>query len=219
VLADVLIDNADLVATCAGSGPRRGSAQREISTIPNASIAGFEGRIVFVGSAHDAAAVVTLTPQAQVINAEGCTVVPGFVDPHTHLVFAGDRRDELRRRLAGASYAEIAASGGGIVKTVDATRFASEHDLIDARDHVGVQAREATLPAGRGDDRINIAVGRQGRQAAQIDQSARFRLQLAFPDQLFSKRRSFIERGPLASDGDAQESGRVRCVGGEGHSF
>jgi imidazolonepropionase len=131
VLADVLIDNADLVATCAGSGPRRGSAQREISTITNASIAGFGGRIVFVGSAHDAAAVVTLTPQAQVINAEGCTVVPGFVDPHTHLVFAGDRRDELRRRLAGASYAEIAASGGGIVKTVDATRFASEHDLID----------------------------------------------------------------------------------------
>jgi imidazolonepropionase len=131
VLADVLIDNADLVATCAGSGPRRGSAQREISTIPNASVAGFEGRIVFVGSAHDAAAVVTLTPQAQVINAGGCTVVPGFVDPHTHLVFAGDRRDELRRRLAGASYAEIAASGGGIVKTVDATRFASEHDLID----------------------------------------------------------------------------------------
>ena len=57
--------------------------------------------------------------------------MPGFVDPHTHLVFAGDRRDELRRRLAGASYAEIAASGGGIVKTVDATRFASEHDLID----------------------------------------------------------------------------------------
>jgi imidazolonepropionase-like amidohydrolase len=72
---------------------------------------------------------VTLAPQAQVIDAEGCTVVPGFVDPHTHLVFAGDRRDELRRRLAGASYAEIAASGGGIVKTVDATRFASEHDL------------------------------------------------------------------------------------------
>jgi len=131
VLADVLIDNADLVATCAGPGPRRGSAQRDISAITNASVAGCEGRIVFVGSAHDAAATVTLTPQAQVIDAEGCTVVPGFVDPHTHLVFAGDRRDELRRRLAGASYAEIAASGGGIVKTVDATRLASEHDLID----------------------------------------------------------------------------------------
>lgn len=131
MLADVLIDNADLVATCAGPGPRRGRAQREISSIPNASVAGYEGRIVFVGSAHDAAAAVTLTPNAQVIDAQGCTVVPGFVDPHTHLVFAGDRRDELRRRLAGATYAEIAASGGGIVKSVDATRAASEHELID----------------------------------------------------------------------------------------
>jgi imidazolonepropionase len=131
VQADFLIDNADLVATCAGPGPKRGAAQREIGAMPNASIAGFEGQIVFVGSAHDAQQAVTLAPQAQVIDAQGCTVVPGFVDPHTHLVFAGDRRDELRRRLAGATYADIAASGGGIVKTVDATRFASEHELID----------------------------------------------------------------------------------------
>lgn len=129
--ADLLIDHADLVATCAGPGPRRGAAQRDISPIPDASIAGFQGRIVYVGPARDAAAAVTLTSGAQVIDARGCTVVPGFVDPHTHLVFAGDRRDELRRRLAGATYADIAASGGGIVKTVDATRFASEADLAD----------------------------------------------------------------------------------------
>lgn len=131
MLADFLIENADLVATCAGSGPRRGSSQREISAIPTASVAGFEGRIVFVGTAADANAAVTLAPHAQVVDAEGCTVVPGFVDPHTHLVFAGDRRDELRRRLAGASYSDIAASGGGIVRTVEATRTASEHELVD----------------------------------------------------------------------------------------
>ncbi len=132
MLADFLIKNADLVATCAGPGPRRGSAQREISALPNASVAGCEGKIVFVGSAADAEAAVSLTANAHVIEAQGCTVVPGFVDPHTHLVFAGDRRDELRRRLAGATYAEIASSGGGIVKTVAATREASEHDLVDA---------------------------------------------------------------------------------------
>ena len=131
VLADFLIDNADLVATCAGPGPRRGAAQRNIGAIPNASVAGYEGRIVFVGSAADAAATVTLTKAAEVIRGEGRTVVPGFVDPHTHLVFAGDRRDELRRRLAGATYAEIAAAGGGIVKTVAATREATEHQLVD----------------------------------------------------------------------------------------
>src|SRR4030095_3716428 len=93
--------------------PRRGSAQREISAIPNGSVAGFEGQIVFVGYAHDAKDTLTLTPQAQRVDAEACPVVPGFVDPHTHLVFAGDRRDELRRRLGGATYAEIAADGGG----------------------------------------------------------------------------------------------------------
>lgn len=131
MLADFLIDNADLVATCAGPGPRRGSAQREIGAIANASIAGFEGRIVFVGSAADAAQTVNLTGNAEVIAGDGCTVVPGFVDPHTHLVFAGDRRDELRLRLGGATYADIAAAGGGIVKTVGATRAASEHELVD----------------------------------------------------------------------------------------
>ncbi|HEX7280548.1 MAG TPA: imidazolonepropionase [Vicinamibacterales bacterium] len=131
MLADFLIDNADLVATCAGPGPRRGAAQRDIGSIPNASVAGYEGRIVFVGSAADATATVTLTKAAEVIPGEGRTVVPGFVDPHTHLVFAGDRRDELRRRLAGATYAEIAAAGGGIVKTVAATREATEHQLVD----------------------------------------------------------------------------------------
>jgi imidazolonepropionase len=131
VQADFLIDNADLVATCAGPAPRRGSSQHEINALPNASVAGFEGRIVFVGSAADASRTITLNANAEVIDGEGCTVVPGFVDPHTHLIFAGDRRDELRRRLAGATYAEIAAGGGGIVKTVAATRQASEHELVD----------------------------------------------------------------------------------------
>ena len=129
--ADFLIENADLVATCAGPAPRRGAAQADISAISNASVAGFQGRIVFVGPAADAVRTIVLTDNAEVIDGTGCTVVPGFVDPHTHLIFAGDRRDELRRRLAGATYADIAASGGGIVKTVAATRAASEHELVD----------------------------------------------------------------------------------------
>jgi imidazolonepropionase len=125
-------------ATCAGPGPRRGSAQREIGAIAGASVAGFEGRIVFVGPAAAAAQAINLTPAAEVIDGTGCTVVPGFVDPHTHLVFGGDRRDELRRRLAGATYADIASSGGGIVKTVSETREASEHVLVDlARKRLG----------------------------------------------------------------------------------
>jgi imidazolonepropionase len=142
VTADILIHNADLVATCAGPGPRVGPAQNNISAIANGSVAGFNGQIVFVGDAGECDRAVTLAPGAQVIDASGCTVTPGFVDPHTHLVFGGDRREELRRRLGGATYAEIAASGGGIVKTVAATRAATEHDLIE-----GGRARLAEMLA------------------------------------------------------------------------
>lgn len=140
--ADFLIHDADLVATCAGPGPRVGAAQNDISGIARGSVAGFAGRMVFVGPADECDRVVTLTPTAQVLDARGCTVVPGFVDPHTHLVFGGDRREELRRRLGGATYAEIAADGGGIVKTVAATRAASEHELIE-----GGRARLAEMLA------------------------------------------------------------------------
>lgn len=66
------------------------------------------------------------------IDARRFSVVPGFVDPHTHAIFAGDRRDELRRRLAGETYAAIAAQGGGIVSTVQATRAATEDELVAA---------------------------------------------------------------------------------------
>lgn len=129
--ADFLIQDADLVATCAGPGPRVGAAQNNISGIERGSVAGLDGRIVFAGTAAECDRAISLAPDAQVIDGRGCTVVPGFVDPHTHLVFGGDRREELRRRLAGATYAEIAAEGGGIVKTVAATRAASELELID----------------------------------------------------------------------------------------
>ena len=130
--ADFVIDNASLVATCAGTAPRRGLAQHDISPIRNASIAAQDGRILYVGSTATLAATIDIAPDALRIDAAGCTVVPGFVDAHTHVVFAGDRRHELQRRLAGASYAQIAADGGGIVQTVDATRRATEEQLLAA---------------------------------------------------------------------------------------
>jgi imidazolonepropionase len=130
--ADFLIEHADLIVTCAGPAPRRGAGQREVSPLRRASIASYRGEIVFVGPADSLASHVAAEHGAVRIDARGCTVVPGFVDPHTHLVYAGDRREELQRRLAGASYAEIAADGGGILRTVAATRAASEEDLIAA---------------------------------------------------------------------------------------
>jgi imidazolonepropionase len=128
--ADFLIEHADLVATCAGPAPRVGPAQGDISPLRGASVAAHDGRIVFVGSVDTLGRHVDLLPGAVRIDARGCTVVPGFVDPHTHLVHAGDRRDELQQRLAGATYAEIAAAGGGIARTVAATRAAPEDELV-----------------------------------------------------------------------------------------
>jgi imidazolonepropionase len=132
VQVDFVVENADLIAACAGVAPRRGPAQHDISPIRHGSIASANGTIVYVGAADRLARSVDLAPDAVRIDARGCAVVPGFVDAHTHVVFAGDRRQELQRRLAGATYAEIAASGGGIIRTVEATRRASEDELVAA---------------------------------------------------------------------------------------
>ena len=132
IAADFVIEHASLVATCAGPAPRRGVAQGDITPIHDASIAAHQGVIVYVGPASDAEHQLELHTEAVRLDARGCTVVPGFVDPHTHLVFAGDRQDELRRRLAGATYETIAAEGGGIMKTVALTRAASQTELADA---------------------------------------------------------------------------------------
>ena len=132
MIADLLIENAARVYTCRGPAPRRGPDQRDAGLIERASVASHNGRIIAVGGTDEIRDSITLTPEARLIDASDATVVPGFVDPHTHLVFAGDRRDELLRRLSGATYADIAADGGGIVKTVTATRHATEEQLVDA---------------------------------------------------------------------------------------
>jgi imidazolonepropionase len=132
IAADGAIRRIGLLATLAGPAPRIGAAMRDIGAVPDAAIALSNGRIAWVGPEAELGRAVSLRPGALVLDAEGGAVVPGFVDPHTHLAFAGDRDDEIRRRLAGASYQEIAAAGGGIVRTVEATRAASREGLAAA---------------------------------------------------------------------------------------
>jgi len=132
VLADFLIHNTTEIYTCAGPAPRRGPAQADAGRIEHGAVASLGSTIVYAGPEADCRRAVELSGDARTIDAEGGSVVPGFVDPHTHVVFAGDRRHELHRRLAGASYSDIAASGGGILATVAATRSASEDDLVRA---------------------------------------------------------------------------------------
>ncbi len=88
--------------------------------------------IVFVGDGAEFDRRVRLIPGAERIDASGCVVLPGFVDSHTHLPFAGDRLDDFLARLGGAGYADVAARGGGILTTVRAVRAASAAELARA---------------------------------------------------------------------------------------
>jgi imidazolonepropionase len=145
LLADFLIYNTSEVLTCAGAAPRRGAAQGEAGSAPGAAIAARSGRIVFVGSRSLLEREVELTPDATIVDAHGGAVVPGFVDAHTHVVYSGDRRDELRRRLKGVSYAQIAKEGGGILSTVAATREASSDQMAaDSRSRLAEMLRCGT---------------------------------------------------------------------------
>lgn len=129
--ADLIVRHAREILTCAGPAPLSGSRQGAVSPIQDGAVACLGDRIVFVGPDAALDRAVQPLPGARVIDASRYSILPGFVDAHTHAVYAGDRREELRRRLAGATYAEIAAGGGGIVSTVTATRAASEAALVE----------------------------------------------------------------------------------------
>ncbi len=124
----LLVSGAKQVATPRGTRACAGRSQGALALLPNAVVR-CEGRsVVFVGDRKEHDSRFPLPDE--MLDAAGGCVVPGFVDPHTHLPFAGYREDEFDRRLQGETYAEIAASGGGIVATMAATRRASDEELL-----------------------------------------------------------------------------------------
>jgi imidazolonepropionase len=123
------VRNAACLATPLGTTALRGRQQGQIFRLRNASLRAQDGRIVFVGTEAEYRREYAGQPADQTLDATGKTLLPGFVDAHTHPVWAGDRGEEIGRRLAGESYAAIAARGGGILATVAATRAASEEEL------------------------------------------------------------------------------------------
>jgi imidazolonepropionase len=127
--ADFAVRRIGVLATLAGPVPRLGTSLRDLGLRREAALAVAGDRIVWLGADRDFEAAVALSPGATVLDAAGTAVVPGLVDAHTHLAFAGERDEEIARRLAGASYEEIAAAGGGIVRTVEATRHATREEL------------------------------------------------------------------------------------------
>jgi imidazolonepropionase len=128
--ADLAVVDAAELVTLGGPAPRVGRALRDLRAIPGGSVAARDGVIVFAGRGADFRREVSLRPGAVVIDARDRTVLPGFVDPHTHLPFAGWRDEEFVSRLEGATYESIAAAGGGIQSTVAATRTATLRELV-----------------------------------------------------------------------------------------
>ena len=110
-------------------GPQRGASLGEVGLIEDGAVAIAEGRVEAIGPTSELALRFRA---AQEIDASGMVVCPGFVDPHTHLVWMGDRAAEFEQRIAGATYLEIMAAGGGIMSTVRATRDASVDALVAA---------------------------------------------------------------------------------------
>ena len=126
---DLLIEHATELVTCASNGgPKRGRAMDDVGIIHDGAVAIHKGRIVAVGPTAEVRQRVTGADR--VINARGHSVIPGLVDPHTHVVWAGDRVHEFEMRLKGATYLEIFEAGGGILRTVRDTRAASLDDLV-----------------------------------------------------------------------------------------
>jgi imidazolonepropionase len=124
-----LILNASELLTLAGSaGPRAGREKGALGLIRDGAVLVDGGKVVAAGpKAHVQSH--PLAAKADIVNAEGGVLAPGFVDAHTHPVFAGPRLDDFEGRVAGKSYADLAAKGGGILWTVNGVRGATEADL------------------------------------------------------------------------------------------
>jgi len=127
---DLIIENANELLTLRGASqkPLTRERMKEIGIIEKGSIAIDKGKIVAVGKTEG---IKNKFIGEEKFDASDKVVMPGFVDPHTHLVFAGSREDEFEKRIQGASYLEILKEGGGILKTVRETRKATREELVE----------------------------------------------------------------------------------------
>jgi imidazolonepropionase len=133
---NLIIKNASELVTCSGFGAKKGQAMAELHVIQNGAVVIKEGLISAVGTTEEILADLKRSETAlsgfDMIDAGQKSVLPGFVDSHTHFVFGGYRAEEFSWRLRGDSYMEIMQRGGGIVNSVEATRKASREELIQS---------------------------------------------------------------------------------------
>ncbi len=140
----ILIRNLSQIATPAGNQGVRGAAMRDLRVIDGGVIVIDEDRFAYAGAEAEMPREIRDSIGGDV-DARGATALPGFVDSHTHIPFAGYRESEFNRRLRGETYAQIAASGGGIASTVHSTRAATEEELVaNILERAGTMARYGT---------------------------------------------------------------------------
>ncbi|HSF22707.1 MAG TPA: imidazolonepropionase [Blastocatellia bacterium] len=127
---ELLLTHASQLVTLGGPARARiGTEMRELAIVPDGALLVRGGRIAAVGTSSEIEKQASANVEK--VDATGRVVMPGFVDAHTHPVFAGTREDEYEMRAHGLSYQEIAAQGGGIRSTVRKTRAASEQELFE----------------------------------------------------------------------------------------
>jgi imidazolonepropionase len=125
---DLIIYNARLVTCAAGGNPLKGAAMADAGVITGGAVAVESGLIRAVGKSDE---ILRDFMSDETIDAGGKVVSPGFVECHTHIIFAGDRLNEFELKIRGADYLEILKAGGGILSTVRETRAAPLQQLID----------------------------------------------------------------------------------------
>jgi len=130
---DLWIRNVTCLVTVAGgpSGPIASPSWDDLGMIEGGALAAREGRIVAVGPSEEVEKRVELLPSATVLEGEGKLLLPGFVDPHTHFLFAGGREEEYALRVEGVDYLEIRRRGGGILRTVRDFRSAPDEVILE----------------------------------------------------------------------------------------
>ncbi|MGB9907750.1 MAG: imidazolonepropionase [Candidatus Saccharicenans sp.] len=131
IYADLAVAGLNQLLTLSGPIPRTRQAMKDVGLVEKAWIAGHRGQVVFIGSEKEFREKVSLTAEARVLDGSGLVGLPGLVDCHTHLPFAGDRSPEFSLRLQGYTYQQLAAMGLGIQTTVKATRSVSKEELKD----------------------------------------------------------------------------------------
>jgi len=122
-----LLHASQLVTLSGPTRPRAGKELSELGIIRDGGMLIRDGKIDGVGPSDE---MEKKSRGAEIVDAGGRVVLPGFVDAHTHLVFAGNRLDDFERRARGENYEQISKAAGGIWSTVEKTRAASEHDLL-----------------------------------------------------------------------------------------